>query len=232
MKPLIGIISYRKADAKDTPFLNSTSFSKVVGKRIIDAGGIPVGIHFPDGIFREDIIKLVDGLVFQGGSFIEMCKVDALEYAYKNSIPTLGICNGMQTMGGYDYKTQTNKKTVNELEYLCETKDHNKINGFHMSDLETVKHKVILDKNSRLYNIYKKEIIYGASLHNCIIKKEVLDNSKLFKAVGYSEDGVLEAIEAVDKNKFMFGVQYHIELEDDHSILFKELINESKKYKK
>ena len=233
-KPLIGIITYRKRNTEDTPFLNTTSFSNVVASRLIKNGANTVGIMFPTGKFDESQLSFCDGFVFQGGNLIELCQIKAMEYAIKNKIPVIGICNGMQTMGGLDYLLQSNDKSdyIPEEEFLYNVDSHNKISGFHMKDLNKIKHKIILDPSSRLYKFFNTEVIYGPSLHNSAIKKDLLDKSKIFNICGISDDGVIEAIEVKDKNYFAFGVQYHIELEDSHEILFKELIHEALKYKR
>ena len=47
MKPIIGIVSTR-VRKKDEPFSTKTSFNDTYPKRIIQAGGIPVGVIFPN----------------------------------------------------------------------------------------------------------------------------------------------------------------------------------------
>ena len=65
-------------------------------------------------------------------------------------------------------------------------------------------HDVILNKGSKLYNIYKKDVIKVNSRHNFILK-----NTNL-KITGLSGDGYIEAIEDPSK-EFFLGVQWHPE---------------------
>ena len=69
MKPIIGIISSRTEEV-DRPFMTKTSFNETYPKRIIQAGGIPIGIIFPNNEFNKDVLDICDGFVLQGGSTI------------------------------------------------------------------------------------------------------------------------------------------------------------------
>ena len=52
---------------------------------------------------------------------------------------------------------------------------------------------------------------------------------KIFKVTGKSKDGTIEAIEGLDTNHFIVGVQFHPELEKQNNILFKRLVKEARK---
>ena len=97
--------------------------------------GIPVNIELDKVI---DAINFCDGIILSGGS--KFCDNDfkIVEYLYKNNIPTLGICLGMQSMAEY-----FNNK--NEI----------KVNNHYSKDLYV--HKVKINKKSLLYKIINKE---------------------------------------------------------------------------
>ena len=67
-------------------------------------------------------------------------------------------------------------------------------------------HDVILDKNSILYKVLKKDLLKVNSRHTMEVKDTVM-----FKTYGKSEDGVIEEIEKQDQ-RFMVGVQWHPEI--------------------
>ena len=242
-KPVIGLISHRTTE-EDRPFNNYTKFVNTYPKRIIEAGGIPIGIIFPDGKFEIEQAELCDGFVLQGGPILESGQINAIKYAIDNKKPILGICLGMQTMAGYNwvYNELGNEQTYKEIEnffkpededYFLERREgHDELNPFYLSQIDKSKHNIILDKDSRLFEIYKQSKINVPSLHGFVVKDNALDNSKLFKVVGKSEDGTIEAIEGIDSEHFMVGVQFHPELEEENIVLFKNLVKEAEQSKR
>ncbi len=240
MKPIIGIIGPRCYD-KDNPFKNKTTFNDNFSKRIVEAGGIPIGILFPFEKFNEDLLNLCDGLIFQGGPHLGSSHICAMHYAYKHKIPVLGICLGMQTMAGYEWylkkfpnelsyeQIEKNFKYEDEKEYLYDKDGHDNLNLFNINKIDMCKHEVVLSKNSKLCNIFKNKIIDMPSLHKSVVKEDLFKDS-IFNATGYTKDGIIEVLES--KNGLMIGVQFHPELEDKNLILFKEFINMCKFDKK
>ena len=100
------------------------------------------------------------------------------KYAKKYNIPYLGICLGMQAMH-------------NNLK---------KIDNHYLTN-----HKIFINKNSKLYKIYKSEEITVNSRH-----KYRIDKLKNLDIAAYSSDDVIEAVEDKTK-KFLIGVQWHPE---------------------
>lgn len=177
--PIIGIVT-RKSKSEDGH--NISIVYNDIEKCIINNGGMPVGLTLSQDY--KKIIDLCDGFIFQGGDDFEEYDFQALKYIYDIDKPVLGICLGMQLMG-----TLFNGEMID-------------INN-HKKRLYYA-HSVILNKNSKIYNIFKKNKINVNSRH-----KSVLKNTDL-KVVGISNDGFIEAIEAVGK-KFFIGVQWHPE---------------------
>ena len=186
----IGIIG-RKND-------NKITFNQEIINVIHKYNCIPIGIivdfdNNPNIEFNKikNIIDLCDGLILQGGSDYYDIDILITKYLYENNIPTLGICLGMQTMA------MTFNGTMSEI-------------ANHNSKSKYV-HSINIDKNSKLYNIIKKDKIFVNSRHNSYIINTDLDVS--------ATNNVIEAIE--DKNKkFFIGVQWHPEsIMDENSIL-------------
>ena len=119
----------------------------------------------------------------------------AIESFYKNKKPILAICGGAQsvnvTFGG----------SLNQFI------DNHAIDGLH---------EIKLDKNSFLYEIYNKRIIYVNSLHHQSIK----DIAYRFKINAISSDGIIEGIEKEN----ILAVQWHPEKMND-IIFFEKWIN-------
>lgn len=186
----IGIIG-RKND-------NKITFNQEIINVINKYNCIPIGIianfnNNPNIEFNKikKIIDLCDGFILQGGDNYYDIDILITKYLYKNNIPTLGICLGMQTMA------------------VAFDGNMNKINN-HNSKNKYV-HQITINKNSKLYDIIKKNKIYVNSRHNSCVLNTNLNIS--------TSDEIIEAVE--DKNKnFFIGVQWHPEsLMDENSIL-------------
>ena len=159
--------------------------------------GIPITLKF------NKLIKVVqecDGIILSGGNKFLENDFKLVDYLYKNDVPTLGICLGMQAMGeffnGY-------KEKIVDKHYM-------------------VNHTVKITKDSLLYKILEQDEIMVNSRH-----RSALDGSKL--EVGALANGVIEAIEDNNK-RFFLGVQWHPESikGNDSYLLFKYFINSLK----
>lgn len=179
MKPIIGIIT-RKSISEEKHNINIL-YEDIV-ESIVSNGGIGVGIVLNDNY--KELINMCDGIVFQGGDDFEKYDMDTLKYIYEIDKPVLGICLGMQLMG------------VLFNGSMIDIKNHKK-------KLDYV-HEVKIKRTSKLYNIYKSDIIKVNSRHKSIIKNTNLS------VVGISNDGYIEAVEDISK-KFFVGVQWHPE---------------------
>ena len=134
----IGIIG-RKND-------NKITFNQEIINVINKYNCIPIGIianfnNNPNIEFNKikKIIDLCDGFILQGGDNYYDIDILITKYLYKNNIPTLGICLGMQTMAdAFDGNM-------------------NKINN-HNSKNKYV-HQITINENSKLYGIIKKNKI-------------------------------------------------------------------------
>ena len=186
----IGIIG-RKNDDKIT-------FNKEISDVIKKYDFIPLGIivDFENNgdnefIKTKPLIDLCSGIILQGGSDYYDIDIIITKYLHKNNIPTLGICLGMQTMA---MAFNGNMGDINN----------------HKSDKLYV-HSVDINKDSKLYDILKKDKIIVNSRH-----KSYIINTDL-KVSGQAN--IIEAIEDNAKD-FFIGVQWHPEtLMDENSIL-------------
>lgn len=201
IKPIIGIIT-RKSISNEKHNINIV-YNDIV-RAIINIGGIPIGLILSNNY--KELIDLCDGIIFQGGDDFEIYDIEALKYIYDIDKPVLGICLGMQLMG-----TLFNGNLID-------------INNHKKKLLYA--HSVIINKNSKLYNIFKSSNIKVNSRHKSIIKNTSL------KISGISNDGCIEAIEDSNK-KFFIGVQWHpesmINYDNKQNNLFKYFVKSCKK---
>lgn len=129
------------------------------------------------------LVHLCDGIILTGGDHFVDNDFLLVQYLYKQDIPTLGICLGMQAMalsfGGYG------EIKVGNNHYLKE-------------------HAIVIKKNSLLYSILGVEQSVVNSRH----KTGVQNTNLVVSARAF--DGVIEAVED-KKKKFFLGLEWHPE---------------------
>jgi len=204
MKPIIGIMTRPELSAEKNDMMGVYDDLR---NSIIQSGGIPIGI-LPLNVglndFNEELfslIKKLDGIIFQGGDSFYKYEYECLKYAHEQSIPTLGICLGMQMMGclfNGDLIKISN----------CNHKQKNK----------KYVHDIFIKKDSLLYLIFKTDRIKVNSRH-----KDTIINPDL-EITAISTDGLIEALEDKSK-KFFLGVQWHPESMTSYDILESRLFD-------
>lgn len=215
MKPIIGILG---RPGKSEVGHDSMYIHKKVSDAIIKFGGIPIVIIPPiiDNFYQHTIdntkklnnkeikdylmiLKQCNGLICQGGDNFYDYDILAIKYAYENDIPLLGICLGMQTMA---YTFDGEIKKMDDLSHYRPEEKH--VNN------------VILKDTSLLKKIYGQKEIFVNSRHKFHVVKTKLE------VVGYSTDGIIEAIED-NSRKFFIGVEWHPESMIEYDILTSRL---------
>ena len=148
----------------------------------------------------EAYLNMCNGIFLPGGVKFTPNDRYLLERAIEKELPILGVCLGMQMMSCY-------KEDI-------VIKENEEVNHDQGNDETILFHKVKIDKNSKLYEILGVKEFEVNSLHD----RHVTPNS-IYKTVGYSTDGLIEAIEYPSK-VFNIGVQWHPEISyrfDDNS---------------
>ena len=157
----------------------------------------------------EDLLGMlsqVDGVLLTGGDDASIMGLFIINYCVRNNKKLLGICLGMQEMCIYS----SNDKLVSIGDLRHSVEDNSYV------------HDVLIDKDSKLSKILGETRIKVNSHH-----KQTLERSNYFKAVGYSDDGLIEAVEG--DGDFQIGVQWHPERMIDYDVnsvkLFKAFLN-------
>ncbi len=163
-----------------------------------------------EGNIPYEVLELCDGVIIQGGRDIYPYHYEIVNYCLNNGIPLLGICMGEQIIGLFN-------GSQNEDD-LIEVDNHYGKDMMHR--IKTVK---------------------GTWL-NEILGEEVMVNSRHMYALGkviepimvsaYSDDNVIEAIELINDDVFVIGVQWHPEDLDNMDSLYNAFIKEVWKRKK
>jgi putative glutamine amidotransferase len=219
-KPVIGIVGTSNYLLTDDSFKDHYRFGNNYIKKILENGAIPYLIPICDDKIIEEVLGNVDGIIFPGGDRVTNYSLDIMDYCYKNKIPVLGICLGMQTMAMYSVNMENKKNIIKKVD------GHWPFNITRENSLD-VTHKDIVEEESKLFEILKTKEIMVNSLHNNAISEV---GSK-FKVSIKSLDGEIEGIEYVDDDRFMIGVQFHPEILPQFNNIFAYFIEECKKRK-
>ena len=238
----IGILPTTQINEKDNPYNDIYTFPNLISKRIFEVGAIPVGIILNDGKLDYNSLKMCDAFVIGGGKKIEPYFLETINYAIQNNVPLLGICLGMQSLAVYSYIETLLKESEKDLTTLNFWKKFKEIKEDNVKFLLPVEnhynekitrsnypknmHSIKLNKDSVLYDIYNKEEMNIVSIHRYAINKYGKDVS-----INCKFEDTIEGIEYIDKNLFVLGIQWHPELEEEHNVLFKRLVNEAQKRK-
>lgn len=134
-------------------------------------------------------IKDIKGFILPGGEAVSEVDLFIIDYCYKNNIPLLGICLGMQEIGYY-----FDNKTIKRLD-----------TDMHFNPKEDYVHTIKLKRKGYLHNLLNTNQINVNSRHNYHIQenKNYSIEAKCNK--------VIEAIK-VKNTKYILGVQFHPEI--------------------
>ena len=167
----------------------------------------------------ENVLNLCDGFILPGGDTWYQLDEIVIDYAIRCDKPLFAICLGMQALS----KVLSGDERIG---YDNTIKNDTFIN--HLEPNKSYVHSVIIDKNSKLYNIIGEQEIWVNSRHSYHVP---LINNNLVNA--RSSDGLIEGVELKDR-KFIIGVQWHpeslIDTDEPSRKIFSKFISSSQKF--
>lgn len=220
-RPLIGIAS-----------LDQETYIRAVR----DHGGIPVILPNTDGSTEmiNDYLEQLDGLIMPGGADIPPSEygeephptvsiLDDERYQFEKALihnwvknsdkPLLGICLGSQWIN-----VASGGSLIQDIPSA--------VGGNHRG----VNHDIAIEADSRLGRIFDTTSLEVNSSHHQAVK----DLGEGLRIVARSPDGVIEATETTDPDRFLIGVQWHperlIETDKSQSKLFNAFIEAAKEH--
>lgn len=227
-KPIIGIVGKPQCD---DVIWNKICISNEIKDAVNINGGVAIGIipqskikqikegkpfsyqnYYLDEKSLSDLfstIDLCDGIILEGGITICDYEQEIAKYCIEKNIPLLGICCGCINMA----LATGGSISLENYDYLKEK-------HFSLSNMEM--HDVIIDKDSKLYSMIKKEKFVVNSIHKCKI-----DNPGAYSIKGFANDNIIELLE-LDGEGFNIGVQWHPEFitdKEEENQIFKEFID-------
>jgi putative glutamine amidotransferase len=237
MRPIIGLTmdwAEEGTFSKRPHYALRASYFDIIYK----AGGLPLAIPYINSAIDEYLDK-VSALIVPGGDFAfkrdwyinpdeekpfppsRRLEFDLaiIQSALEKNIPFLGICAGMQMLGGISGA----KMTPNINKHL-----NTLINHSNHCPPEEFAHQVNVRENSLLHKITNKGIFSVNTAHS----EAIVETPDILLACGHAEDGAIEAIERIDKD-FALGVQWHPEFfmhdeSDPNFLIVKALVDKAR----
>jgi len=219
MRPLIGMTP----SIMDLEWAGSLRMPAAIGwssytRAIAAAGGVPVILPI-DGHGVEEVLAAIDGLVLPGGADLhpslygetavhptvyglnpdrDRFELDLVCAAVARNLPVLAICRGIQVLnvalGGTLYQDVPDQHPAHH--------EHRQT-----APPSEPSHTIRLEPDSCLARLYAADRVPANSFHHQAVKAVAPG----LRAVGWSPDGLVEALES-PSHDFAVGLQWHPEV--------------------
>lgn len=238
MKPVIGITSQVRDVATSYGAQPASTVTLIYSDAVVAAGAIPVVLPVLDPITVPHALSRLDGLILTGGGDVDPelyggaghpavygvhperdhSEMAMARYAAQHKLPVLAICRGTQVLNvalGGDLIADIPGQVEGGFEHFV-TGD-----GAAMRAHQAIE----LEKGCGLATLFGATSLKVNSLHH----QSVATPAPGLRPVAWSEDGVIEAVEAEDTAWPILAVQWHpehlVETEPAARSLFDELVS-------
>ncbi|CAN5723047.1 gamma-glutamyl-gamma-aminobutyrate hydrolase family protein [soil metagenome] len=210
-------------------------------------GAVPLHIPLiPNRHTIKELVKNLDGILLPGSDsdidpshysedphpFLkkvvpekDLTDLLILEEAEKLNLPVLAICFGMQAL---------NVHKGGSLIQDIGSQIKNPIKHEQGLPLDRLSHNIKVKNRSRLSSYTKQKGLNGNIKVNSHHHQSVKEVGKNLTATAWTNDGMIECIEGVDKNRFVLGLQWHPEISFKNDPLsreiFKAFVEECRKF--
>ena len=223
-RPVIGITAYREAARWGAWDVDAVLVPDAYVRAVEAAGALTVLIP-PGSSDAVEVLALLDGLVLAGGADVDPERYGAsveehtaglrpdrddselalAQVAADSSLPTLGICRGMQVM-----VVAAGGRLHQHVPDLVGHEGHRPAPGTYGE------HGVDLSPGSRAHDILGDHVVVSSSHHQGV------EDAGRLTISGHADDGTVETVEDPTK-PFSVGVLWHPEVRDD-ARLFEALV--------
>ncbi len=206
-------------------------------KRVVEAGGIPVGLAPSDNWVTEEALDLCDAFLVQGGNEFYPYHFQMIHHAVTHGKKYLGICLGEQLIYVYFELKRRVEERGFEGDLVTAICDYLKELGSDFSLQKAVpnhysegvargkeddaKHDVEIVKGTLLHSVLKRDTMRIATYHKLSTPPE--QTIVTINAWSTGGDGVVEGTEYGDN---ILGVQGHPEIDGLLPELFEFLVND------
>lgn len=227
MKPIVGIVPTAHLFETDDFYQDNYTFVNNYSKRVVENGGIPMGLLANDGQAFEDALARCDAFVICGGARIFPYHFQTVEHAVKTGKRLLGICLGMQIIHSYFIvadEAERRRWTGSLLSLYEQMKrerymftrpvEHHWDVHMTRSTIEETKHPVCVQESSLLARFTGGGTLRASTMH----RYRVDAPSPRLTVCARALDGTIEGLEY---GETILGVQFHPEVDTSLSGLFR-----------
>lgn len=218
MPPIIGITTRPREVKSSAGVSDAHSLQHTYTDGVLRAGGVPVLLApVPDPLIAE-VVERIDGLVLSGGGDVDPARyggrrsannygidfdrdefeIELVKAAAVRRLPTLAICRGMQVVN-----VALGGTLIEDIPGETGSADHTVIGHQVFNGHQHVR----LDPTCLVARVVQAVDIEVNSIHH----QAVRNLAPGVRAVGWADDGVIEAIEHEDSGWPLLGVQWHPE---------------------
>lgn len=219
--PVIGITAGLVSEVQDYGTMHRHRVSTDYSEAVINAGGLPI-ILPPQDETIDQILEIVDGLIFSGGADIDPARygesevhpmtydisderdrfeIELLSAAIAQDVPVLCICRGIQVLN-----VALGGSLIQHIDDAVDRPLPHRQHEVGIMGTEA-SHDVSFMEGSLSADVFESATVPVNSLHH----QSLATPANRLQVEGISSDGVIESV-SVPGCRFVLGLQWHPEL--------------------